>query len=144
MYLENIYNYKLLDRRNDHNLFKSVEFADLYNDEELSLIHVKIGSTPEIRYCIQQSLHSTEIFNTQSNVLEVYGIQSIKKISMLLVIGSRNMFLPNGSFDFGKNNSIYLKIEIIEWLTKVRSLGYVPEVIICKDIRGTEVSPGKR
>lgn len=52
IYLENKYQYKLLDRRSEHELFKSVEFADLFNEEEQSLIHVKIGSTPEIRYCI--------------------------------------------------------------------------------------------
>lgn len=137
IFLENKYHHILLDRRNQHDLFKNVEFADLFNEEEESLIHVKIGSTPEIRYCIQQSLRSSEIFNTQSDVLEVYGIERVKKISMLLVIKSRNMFLTDEIFDFGRNNSIYFKIEIIEWLTKVRSLGYLPEIIICKDLRGT-------
>ncbi|TVX82918.1 hypothetical protein FQP34_04875 [Peribacillus simplex] len=114
-----------------------MEFADLFDEDEQSLIHVKIGGTPDLRYCIQQSIHSAEIFNTQSDALEVHNIQKVRKVAMLLVLQSENMFLDDGKIDFSKNNSIYFKIEIIEWLTKVRMLGYVPEIIIAKDLRGT-------
>ncbi|EOO12792.1 DUF6119 family protein [Bacillus cereus] len=134
LYLKNTYNFILLDRKNDHEYFKSVEFADLYDEQEQALIHVKIGSTPDVRYCIQQSLHSAEIFNTQSDVLEVYGINRVKKVAMLLVLQTKNLIGKDGLVDFSKNNSIYLKIEIIDWLTKIRMLGYIPEILIARDL----------
>lgn len=136
IFLQNKYSFILLDRKKGQQFYKSVEFADLYDVNEHALIHVKIGSTPDIRYCIQQSIHSAEIFNTQADALEVHGIDRVKKVSMLLVLQSENMILEDGTIDFSLNKSIYLKIEIIEWLTKLRMLGYIPEIIIAKDLRG--------
>ncbi|MCA0966264.1 DUF6119 family protein [Priestia flexa] len=137
IFLMDKFNFLLLDRKKGQHFYKSVEFADLFDENEHSLIHVKIGGTPDLRYCIQQSIHSAEIFNTQSDALEVHNIQKVRKVAMLLVLQSENMFLDDGTIDFSKNNSIYFKIEIIEWLTKVRMLGYIPEIIIAKDLRGT-------
>ena len=65
IFLKDEFNFLLLDRKKGQQFYKSVEFADLYDVNEHTLIHVKIGSTPDIRYCIQQSIHSAEIFNTQ-------------------------------------------------------------------------------
>eukprot|EP00130_Batrachochytrium_dendrobatidis_P008278 XP_006683153.1 hypothetical protein BATDEDRAFT_28718 [Batrachochytrium dendrobatidis JAM81] len=69
IFLKDKFNFIILDRKKGQHFYKSVEFADLFDEDEQSLIHVKI--------------------------------------------------------------------EIIEWLTKVRMLGYVPEIIIAKDLRGT-------
>ena len=135
IFLKDKFDFVLLDRERGQYFYKTVEFADLYNKKDYALIHVKIGETADIRYCIQQSLHSAEIFNTQSDVLEVYGVNKVKKVSMLLVLQSENIILENGLIDFSINKSIYLKIEIIDWLIKVRTLGYVPEIIISKDCR---------
>ncbi|PFS62754.1 hypothetical protein COK41_14815 [Bacillus cereus] len=135
IYLKNKYDFILLDRKNKHEYFKTVEFADLYDEKEQALVHVKIGSTPDIRYCIQQSLHSAEIFNTQRDVLKVYDIKHVKKVAMLLVLQTQNLIGKDGLIDFSKNNSIYLKIEIIDWLTKIRMLGYIPEILIARDLR---------
>lgn len=138
IFLKDEFNFILLDRKKGQHFYKSVEFADLYDVKENALIHVKIGSTPDIRYCIQQSIHSAEIFNTQSDALEVHGIDRVKKVSMLLVVQSENIILEDGTIDFSINKSIYLKIEIIEWLTKIRTLGYIPEILIAKDFRETK------
>jgi uncharacterized protein (TIGR04141 family) len=137
IFLKDEFNFILLDRKKGQHFYKSVEFADLYDVDEYALIHVKIGSTPDIRYCIQQSIHSAEIFNTQSDALEVHGIDRVKKVSMLLVLKYENIILEDGTIDFSINKSIYLKIEIIEWLIKMRMLGYTPEIIIAKDLRST-------
>lgn len=139
IFLKDAFDFILLDRKKGQHLYKSVEFADLYNVKEDALIHVKIGSTPDIRYCIQQSIHSAEIFNTQSDALEVHGINRVKKVSMLLVLQSENIILEDETIDFSNNKSIYLKIEIIEWLTKIRALGYIPEILIAKDSRVIEI-----
>ncbi len=135
IYLENKHNYILLDRKKGQHVYKSVEFADLYNEEDSSLIHVKIGGTPSMRYCIQQSLHSAEIFKTQSDALEVHDIYEVKKVSILLVVKTENILLEDRSIDFSNNRSIYFKIEVIEWMNKIRQLGYDPEIIIAKDLR---------
>ncbi|MCS1384820.1 TIGR04141 family sporadically distributed protein [Lysinibacillus sphaericus] len=137
IFLMDKFKFLLLDRKKGQHVYKSVEFADLFNESEQSLIHVKIGETPDLRYCIQQSIHSAEIFNTQSDALEVHNIQKVRKVAMLFVIQSENMFLDDAAIDFSKNNSIYFKIEIIEWLTKIRMLGYSPEIIIARDLRKT-------
>jgi uncharacterized protein (TIGR04141 family) len=141
IFLKDEFNFILLDRKKGQHFYKNVEFADLYDVKENALIHVKIGSTPDIRYCIQQSIHSAEIFNTQSDALEVHGIDRVKKVSMLLVLQSENIILEDGRIDFSINKSIYLKIEIIEWLTKMRMLAYVPEILIAKDLRETKSKP---
>ncbi|MDA2631658.1 TIGR04141 family sporadically distributed protein [Bacillus cereus] len=141
IFLKDKFNFVLLDRKKGQHFYKSVEFADLFDEEEQSLIHVKIGGTPDLRYCIQQSIHSAEIFNTQSDALEVHDIHKVRRVTMLLVLKSENMFLENGTIDFSRNNSIYFKIEIIDWLTKVRMLGYIPEIIIAKDLRGNVSNP---
>lgn len=135
IFLKDEFNFILLDRKKGQHFYKNVEFADLYDVKENALIHVKIGSTPDIRYCIQQSIHSAEIFNTQSDALEVHDIDRVKKVSMLLVLKSENIILEDGTIDFSFNKSIYLKIEIIEWLTKMRMLAYTPEILIAKDLR---------
>lgn len=127
-------NYTLLDRRRTHELFQAVEFADLYDSREQNLIHVKIGSAKDIRYCIQQSLRSAEIFNRDNDVLTTYGITSVKKISMLFVVDTENL-IENGNVDFGNSKSIYLKVELIEWMNRIRSLNYQPQIIVAKHIR---------
>lgn len=137
IYLENNYKFKLLDREKKHPAYKFVEFADLFASEDESLIHVKIGDTSSLRYCIQQSLHSTQIFNTKRDVLEVYEIDNVKTITMLFVLKSTKIINENNSIDFSKNNSIYFKIELIEWLNTVLTLGYQPQIIIAIDCRGT-------
>ena len=136
IYLENEYNYMLLDRKSEHRNFKSVEFADLYSREEYSLIHVKIGDTPEMRYCIQQSLHSADIYNVHRDILEEYDINKVDIISMLFVTKISSIFKPDGKIDLSKIRSIYFKIEIIEWLTKIRTLNYTPKIIVARDLRG--------
>ncbi|MDQ1234829.1 uncharacterized protein (TIGR04141 family) [Paenibacillus sp. SORGH_AS306] len=135
IFLEKNYNYKLLDRVKGQEYYKSVEFADLYDDTSQALIHVKIGATPDLRVCIQQSTHSAEILNTQENALKFHNITKVNKISMLLILDSFRVILEDGTIDFSKNSSIYFKIEVIEWLIKIRTLGYVPEIIIAKDLR---------
>jgi len=134
IYLEHKYNYQLLDRKKLNNRFPTVEFADLYDKDEKELIHVKIGSTADFRYCIQQSLHSVEIFNSHSDVLHEYEITDIKKISILLVTGLQRIFNSDGSVNFSNSNSIYFKIELIEWFMKVITLGYTPEIKVAKKI----------
>lgn len=135
IYLHDRLGFKLLDRKSWQELYKSVEFADLYDDVEKSLIHVKIGETPDIRYCITQSLHSAEIYNSQRNVLAIYGIQEVKKIVMVFVLNTSNMIQDDGVIDFLKNKSIYFHIEVIEWLTKIRSMGFTAEIIVARDLR---------
>src|SRR5699024_12685602 len=69
---------KLYDRVEVHDVFKNVEFADLYNPKNKELIHVKIGDTPEWRYCLDQSSQVAPILNmhrqelTKSNLPEVH------------------------------------------------------------------------
>src|SRR5699024_2283348 len=92
IFLENEYQYKLLDRKSLHRTFKSVEFADLYSQDNDELIHVKIGNTPELRYCIQQSLHSADILNIHRDILEEYDIYKINTISMLFVTSLSSIF----------------------------------------------------
>lgn len=140
IFLAERYSYILLDRKKGHEQYNAVEFADLYSPVDESLIHVKIGDTSELRYCIQQSKHSAEILDTKKDELEVYGVDGVNKISMLLVLKSKSIILENNRIDFSKNRSLYLKIEIIEWFFKVRSLGYTPEILIAKDMR--EVKKG--
>ncbi|WP_215142156.1 DUF6119 family protein [Exiguobacterium qingdaonense] len=135
IYLVNEFGYELLDRKNDHSSFKSVEFADLYNRDEKDLIHVKIGDTAEMRYCIKQSLHSTDIYNMDREVLSEYDISNVSNISMLFVTKLQNIIRHDGTIDISKNKSIYFKIEIIEWLTKIKSLNYNPKIIIAQDLR---------
>lgn len=135
IFLKDEFDFILLDRKKGQRFYKSVEFADLYDAKENALIHVKIGSTPDIRYCIQQSVHSAEIYNTQNDVLEVHGIDKVEKVSMLLVLQTENIIQEDGTIDFSINKSIYLKIEIIEWLLKLRTLAYTPEILIAKDLR---------
>ncbi|WP_246302521.1 DUF6119 family protein [Paenibacillus plantarum] len=135
IFLHNKFNYFLLDRKKGQQYYKSVEFADLFEEEEKMLIHVKIGDTADLRYCIQQSIHSAEIFNTQSDALEVHGIDKVRIISMLFVLSSPSVICEDGSINFLNNKSIYFQIEIIEWLIKVRTLGYIPQIITAKDLR---------
>lgn len=136
IYLEHNHNYKLLDRKRAQHIFKTVEFADLYNESDHELIHVKIGTTPDFRYCIQQSLHSAEILNIHHDVLDEYDISKIERITMLFVTKlSRIIDEDTKSIDFSKINSIYFKIEVIEWLTKLRSLNFDPVIIVSKDLR---------
>ncbi|WP_340018503.1 DUF6119 family protein [Paenibacillus sp. FSL H3-0457] len=135
IYLEDKHQYTLLDRKKGQLFYKNVEFADLYDDKQKSLIHLKIGETSSLRYCIQQSLHSAELYNSQGNVLNPYGINEIKKISMIFIVTTSNLIGKEKQIDFSKNASIYFKIEIIEWLTTVRSLGFTPEIIVAKDLR---------
>src|SRR5690606_33253216 len=106
---------------------------DLYNDAEKALIHVKIGGTPDIRYCIKQSLHSAEIYNSKRDVLEIYKIKEVKKIVMLFVLDTKNIIKEDGSIDFMENGSIYFKIEVIEWLTKIRSMGFFAEILVASN-----------
>ncbi|VXA93984.1 conserved hypothetical protein [Exiguobacterium sp. 8H] len=135
IYLEHEFGYELLDRKNDHSSFKSVEFADLYNRDEEDLIHVKIGNTTEMRYCIKQSLHSADIYNMNRKVLEEYNILNVSNISMLFITKIQSIIRKDGTIDISKIKSIYFKIEIIEWLTKIRSLNYNPKIIIAQDLR---------
>ncbi|MFB7159100.1 hypothetical protein [Lysinibacillus sp. NPDC056232] len=137
IYLENKYGFILLDRKREHPSYKFVEFADLYDSSTKSLIHVKIGDTTSLRYCIQQSLHSTQIFNTKRDVLEVYEVDEVTIVSMLFVLKSTSIICDDERIDFSKNNSVYFKIELIEWLNTVQSLGYQPQIIIAIDSRGT-------
>ena len=76
-------------------------------------------------------------------MLKVHGIDRVGKISMLLVVKSENIIREDGTIDFSLNKSIYLKIEIIEWLTKMRTLGYTPQILIAKDLRGTKQAKKK-
>lgn len=134
IYLENEHGYTLLDRQSLHKLFKKVEFADLYDDKTQELIHVKIGDTADFRYCIQQSLHSADIFNVHSDVLEVYKVSNVDTISMLFVTSLKRIFTDEGKIDLSKINSIYFKIEIIEWYTKMRTLNYKPRIIVARNM----------
>lgn len=133
IYLHKKFSYTLLDRKNEHEHFKSVEFADLYDNVEKALIHVKIGGTPDIRYCIKQSLHSAEIYNSQRNVLGEYGIKEVSKIVMLFVLNTSNLIQDDDSIDFLKNGSIYFQIEVIEWFKKIRSMGFNAEIIVASN-----------
>lgn len=137
IFLENNFGFKLLDRRREHPSYKLVEFADLFDSGTKSMIHVKIGDTSSLRYCIQQSLHSTQIFNTKRDVLEVYEVDEVTIVSMLFVLKSTSIICDDDKIDFSKNNSVYFKIELIEWLNTVQSLGYQPQIIIAIDSRGT-------
>jgi hypothetical protein len=60
---------------------------------------------------------------------------------MLLVLQSENIIIEDGTIDFSINKSNYLKIEIIEWLTQMRMLGYIPGSLIAKDLRETKSKP---
>ena len=135
IYLENEYDYYLLDRKRLHTSFKNVEFADLYMKDSSTLMHVKIGDTPDFRYCIQQSLHSADILHIHRDILEVYDIPKVENISMLFITKISSIFKKDEKVDLSKIKSIYFKIEIIEWLTKVRTLNYTPKIIVAKDLR---------
>jgi len=87
-----------------------------------------------MRYCIQQSLRSAEIINRDNNVLTVYGISNVRIVSMLFVLSTDNL-IENGIVDFGKSKSIYLKVELIEWMNTIRALNFIPEIIVAKDDR---------
>lgn len=134
IYLENKLGLTLLDRQSLHENFSRVEFADLYDENNKELIHVKIGDTSDFRYCIQQSLHSADIFNVHRDVLEVYNVSNVDTVSMLFVTGLQRIFTDDGKVDFSKINSIYFKIEIIEWLKKMRTLNYNPRIIVAKKV----------
>jgi len=135
VFLEKHLSWVLMDRKREHALFNTVEFADLYDPNRKQLVHVKIGSTPDIRYCIQQSLHSADIYNRHDDVLEVYGVDAVNEVAMLLVLTSNKVIKEDNTVDFSINKSIYLKVEIIEWYNRMRSLNYEPSIIIAKDVR---------
>lgn len=135
IFMANRDNDTLLDRKRDHGSFKNVEFADIYLTEKNSLMHVKIGSTKELRYCIEQSLHSAEIFSIHSDALLEYGIENVREVSMLFVTGLQNIFNDDGKVDFSKSNSLYFKVELIEWMNKVRSMNLEPRIYVAKDLR---------
>ena len=135
-YISNKYGYTLLDRKSDHKLFTKVEFADLYDPVNKALIHVKIGDVADFRYCIRQSYNSCSILNQHKNVLETYGIDfnGVEKIVMLFVYKNKNL-VKTDSIDFSMSNSVYYKVELIDWLRVVRENNYEPEIIIAFDNR---------
>ncbi len=138
IFVEHNRGYQLLDRMKNHQLFTQVEFCDLYGQARKSLIHVKIGDVTSLRACVAQSLRSAQIFTHHRDVLdEAYGISSddVKEICLHFVVSTSNMFLNDNEFNFGLNQSMYFKIELIEWMNVVRSLGFTPKVIVCKDCR---------
>ena len=125
----------LLDRKRDHGSFKNVEFADIYLRELQSLMHVKIGCTKELRYCIEQSLRSAEIYSIHRNVLMEYEIDEVKEVSMLFVTDLQRLFDGNGDVDFSKSDSLYFKVELIEWMNRIHSFNLNPKIYIAKDLR---------
>ncbi|RQW19093.1 hypothetical protein EH196_19330 [Bacillus sp. C1-1] len=134
IYLKNRNEWKLLDREVKHEEFKKVEFADLYDEGSEGLIHVKIGTPNSLRYCIQQSLNSTKIYNSKEGLLKNYEINNVSKVGMLFVVDSQNI-INNNKVDFSRSQSIYFKIELIDWMDQVRSMRYEPYIIIAKDNR---------
>ncbi|WP_273323379.1 DUF6119 family protein [Vallitalea guaymasensis] len=126
---------KLLDRKRDNGSFKNVEFADIYLNDSESLMHVKIGGTKELRYCIEQSLRSAEIYSVHSDVLQEYGINNVKEVSMLFVTKVQNLFNDEGEVDFSRSSSLYFKVELIEWMNRVRSFNLNPKIYVAKDLR---------
>lgn len=135
IFMSNKNNDLLLDRKRNHGSFKNIEFADIYIKELESLMHVKIGSTKELRYCIEQSLRSAEIYSVHGDVLEEYDIYKVKEVSMLFVTGLESIFDKNGNVDFSKSSSLYFKAELIEWMNRIRSFNLSPKIYVAKDLR---------
>ncbi|WP_342527209.1 DUF6119 family protein [Chryseomicrobium sp. FSL W7-1435] len=129
-YLEANFDYIFLDRLNEHEKYKNVEFADLYDKTERKLIHVKLGDLSKFRTCVYQSTNSAMIYSTEEELLNVYGINSVKKIGMLLVTTTKNLIQEDGSVNFNNSKSITFKLELVNWYQKVRDLNYSPEILI--------------
>jgi hypothetical protein len=52
---------------------------------------------------------------------------------MLLVLDTKNLFKTNNTIDFSLSKSIYMKVELIEWLNIVRGLNLEPVIIVAKN-----------
>ena len=130
--IANNFKYKLYDRHNVHDIFKGVEFADLYNEKEKEIIHVKIGEVVDWRYCISQSLQVAPLLNLHRTRLLKDGVPEVSKMTLLFIVSVKNIF-EGESINFAKNNSLYFKTEIIEWLNVIRQYGFEPRIIIAKN-----------
>src|SRR5699024_2083572 len=86
------YNYKLYDRQEVHEVFKDVEFADLYNEKNKELIHVKIGYSAEWRYCIQQSSQVAPLYHIYEEQLLQDNLPEVKVLTLLLIVNVNNIF----------------------------------------------------
>lgn len=134
VYLSDKYGFQLYDRTKVHKVFENVEFADLYDDNRKELIHVKIGSTKDWRYCIRQSSQVAPLLNIHKEQLMQDGIPEVKILTLLLIVDTKNIF-NNHNVNFRESKSLYFKTEIIEWFNIVREYGFQPRVIISKDQR---------
>ncbi|RSK33715.1 DUF6119 family protein [Bhargavaea beijingensis] len=132
VYLAEEKNLKLLDRITVKGEFPNIEFADLYFPESQSLMHVKIGSTSNLRACIAQSENSLIAFSQNPKIKESIEIGDVKEISMLFVVSTKNMFVDN-SIDFNKSKSLNFKIELVNWYKSVINQNYIPKVIVSKN-----------
>lgn len=134
VYHDDRLNSKLLDRDSVEGDFSSVEFADLFFEDEMSLVHVKIGDTASLRYCVEQSRRTAEIFRSHDDYLESRDIHEVKQICMLFVSKVKSI-IDGDNIKLQNSNSIYFRVELIEWWNTIRNLGYEPKIIVAKDLR---------
>lgn len=124
---------KLYDRVEVHDVFKNVEFADLYNPKSKELIHVKIGDTPEWRYCLDQSSQVAPLLNLHRHELNKSNLPEVETLTLLLIVNVKNIF-REGRIDLQKNKSVYFKTEVIEWYNVVTQYGFKPKIVIAKNM----------
>ncbi|TFJ46885.1 hypothetical protein CKN80_03870 [Carnobacterium divergens] len=142
IYFQNKFNYTLLDRKKDHKP-AAIEIADWYCAQTEQLIHVKIGNSSDLRYCINQSLQGSQFLNDNPDILSVYSIKKSEKATILFITKLTNIINKDGKADFSNSKSIYLKIELIEWFDKLASMGFTPKIILARDKRRDRIKLAK-
>lgn len=95
-----------------------------YLDKNYSLCLKRIK---ELQQCVVYKNETTSTIN--------HATLRRFQCEIYLGIYQTNIILEDSSIDFSKNKSIYLKIEIIEWLTKMRALNYNPSITVAIDMR---------
>lgn len=126
LHLGKVFGYKVLDRITE----SYIEIADLYDKENKSLIHTKIGSPSDFMICINQSIIGMEHYvHNKENVIEKCGeeLREVRKIVLLLLTDNKNV-LKNK--DLNEFKSLRFKLNLVEWINKVQEFNFEPEIII--------------
>ena len=109
---------------------QSIEVCDLYN-EELGLIHVKMGSTKNFMECIDQSENGVKYYNSNTTRAKTrLGIGDTNIATLLLLTENRNVIESGG--DISKFKSLRFKLNLLEWFEKLKKNRFEGRIIIAQ------------
>lgn len=140
-YPEYKYNYKigkekefyLFDRMSTQ--FDGIEICDLFDPAEKSLIHVKMGDTAKFDECLRQSHRGASYYHrNKSNVESISNIEdrNIEDVHFIKVLFLRKNQNSNAEWKPSKIKSIKCKLTIIDWFNAVKTMNYIPQIIVAK------------